>query len=354
MRLCCVALALAIAGCIAPAAGAAPVVRAAGTQLELGGRPFHVYGFNYDFNGIHPNIDYVDAPTRANRLRLRADFGEAAGLGANTIRIYLELHDFMASPTRTRPRALRSLRDILREAERAGVLLDITGNLVWHADHSPRWYEQLTEAGRWRVQARFWQAVAAVGAKSPAVLCYELTSEPAIGDADGWYAGVMIHHYVQFIVRDLHGRDPVRLARAWTRRLRDAIRSRDRRHLVTIGLLPIRDWAFDPRNVADLLDLVTIHEYPAAGEADKARRLVRYFARQGRPLLLGETFAFDRPTQEAFLLASRRWLDGTLSFYDGRAPEDVGPSPAFVDACYLQNLITYLGLRTSLRASPPR
>jgi hypothetical protein len=234
------------------------------------------------------------------------------------------------------------------------LLLDVTGNLVWHTDRSPRWYEKLSEHERWDVQARFWRAVARVGAKSPSVLCYELTSEPAIGDSDDWYTGVLVHHYVQYIARELRGRDPVRVVRSWTRRLRDAIRREDRRHMVTIGLLPVRGWAFDPRHVADLLDLVTVHQYPAAGEADEARAVVRYFARHGKPLLLGETFAMDRVTEETFLLTSRRWLDGTLSFYDGRAPEDVAARPPLVDAMYLQNLISYLGLRTSLRASEPR
>ena len=186
------------------------------------------------------------------------------------------------------------------------------------------------------------------------------------------------------------GRDAVQLARDWTRTLRDAIRSQDRSHLITIGLLPFRDCAFDPRNVADLVDLVTMHEYPAAGEggrphpagdaadgldeqalagarAAEVGRIAQeaggeverlgapikagMLAAHGRPLLLGETFAFDRPTQETFLLAARRWLDGSLSFYDGRAPEEViTTNPA--DAAYRQNLISYLGLRTSLQASP--
>jgi hypothetical protein len=98
---------------------------------------------------------------------------------------------------------------------------------------------------------------------------------------------------------------------------------------------------------------MTVHEYPTAGGADRSRELIRYFASHGRPLLLGETFAFDRPTQEPFLLSARRWLDGSLSFYDGRAPEDV----VIADPCrcrHRQNLISYLGLRTSLKASPAR
>jgi hypothetical protein len=106
------------------------------------------------------------------------------------------------------------------------------------------------------------------------------------------------------------------------------------------------------RRDPDLLDLVTIHEYPRAGDAGSSLSRIRYFASHGRPLLLGETFAFDRPTQETFLLTARGSLDGSLSFYDGRAPEDVlTTTPA--DEMYRQNLITYLGLRASLKASPP-
>jgi Cellulase (glycosyl hydrolase family 5) len=337
----------------ASSAVASPVVRAVGTRLELDKRPFHVYGFNYEFNGSHPSIDYMDRPTRPGLLRLRSDFAEAARLGANTVRIYVELHEVMAAPTSTRPRGLRALRRILREAERAGLLVDITGNLVWHIEESPAWYDALPEAARWQVQARLWRAVAAVGADRPNVLAYELTSEPVITDVDGWYGADLGHHYIQYIVRELGGRDPVQLARDWTRTLRDAIRSQDRRHLITIGLLPFRDCAFDPRNIADLVDLVTVHMYPAASDGGSALALIRYFASHGRPLLLGETFAFDRPTQETFLLAARRWLDGSLSFYDGRAPHEV-ITTAPADAAYRQNLISYLGLRTSLTASPAR
>ena len=335
-------LVLALSG--AGGATAAPVVRATGTQLTLAGKPFRVYGFNYDFNGTHPNIDYIHAPSRKRLLRLRADFAEARRMGANTIRVYLELHDFMASPTRTRPRALRALRQILREAERAGILLDVTGNLAWHADRSPEWYDALSDRSRWRVQAAFWRAVAAVGARSPNVLAYELTSEPTIGASRSWYAGLLVHHYVQYIVRDLRGRNPVVLARAWTRTLRDAIRSRDRRHLITIGLLPVHGWAFDPANVADLLDVVTVHEYPGVSDEFASIAVVRAFAAHGKPLLLGETFAYDRQTALTFLLGSRAWLAGSLSFYDGRAPDEVAATTV-PDALYRENLLTYLELR---------
>ena len=64
---CCCAIAL-LLYCGAPAsAPAASVVRAGGTRLELDKRPFRVYGFNYDFNGTHLNVDYLHRPTRSAR-----------------------------------------------------------------------------------------------------------------------------------------------------------------------------------------------------------------------------------------------------------------------------------------------
>jgi hypothetical protein len=342
----------AVALALCPGSGAAaPVVQADGDELRVDGQPFRAYGFNYEFNGAHPNLDYLAQPTRGRLRRMRADFAEAAGLGANTIRIFVELHDVMASPTRTRADVLRALRRTLAEAGAAGLMVDVTGNLAWHAEAVPAWYDRLPDAARWSVQARFWRAVAGVGARAPNILCYELTSEPVIADAPGWYTGrIADHDYVQYVVRDVAGRDPARLARAWTTLLRDAVRSRDRRHLITIGLLPFDGGPFAPANLWDLLDLITVHKYAAPGGAAGSIALIRAFAGHGRPVLLGETFAFDLPAFEDFLLGARDALDGALSFYDGRAPEDVRPTTA-VDVAYRRNLISFLGLRASLLAA---
>lgn len=100
----------------------------------------------------------------------------------------------LTSPTQTRSRTLFRLRTLLTAAERERVYLDITGNLAWRPERVPEWYEQLSERSRWQVQANFCRAVAHTAGRSPAVLCYELTSEPVIdegpdhylGDLDGW------------------------------------------------------------------------------------------------------------------------------------------------------------------------
>ena len=94
----------------AKASGAEPVVRAVGTQLMLGKQPFYVYGFNYEFNGVHPNLDYIDKPTQANLHGCARTSPRAARLGASTVRIFLELHDFVSTPTDRRDREHSSMR----------------------------------------------------------------------------------------------------------------------------------------------------------------------------------------------------------------------------------------------------
>ena len=104
---------------------------------------------------------------------------EARSLGANTLRVYLEIKAFMKGPTEPEPRTFDALSALLEKAERLRLYLDLTGNLVWRAP--PAWYDELPEQARWAVQARFWRDVARTAGSSPAVLVYELTSEPVIG-----------------------------------------------------------------------------------------------------------------------------------------------------------------------------
>ena len=334
--------------CIPARATAAPmpIVRAKGTSLVAGGRPFRAFGFNHMFQ-VHPTLDYLAEPTPAGLRRVRRDFSKARRLGANTIRVFLELPVFMTGPVRVRQAQLQALRRVITAAEHRRLYLDITGALDWHEQPSTDWFDELTERGRWRTQERFWRAVARVTRPSNAVLLYELTSEPATCDSGDWHAAEMEGHwFIQCIIRWFRGRDPDGLARAWTRRLRRAIQSVDRRHLISVGLLPLRDWPFDPRNIADLLDVVVLHEYPVDGELAESVGRVRYFASHRRPLILGETFMLssDLAAFEQFLVASSPWLDGTLSFFDGRAPEEVVVS-SLNDRMYRDNLNVFLGLR---------
>jgi hypothetical protein len=263
----------------------------------------------------------------------------------------------MDSPTEPRPRALRAFERVLRAAEEEQIYLDVTGNLAWRPDHRDAWYDLLSEQERWRVQARFWRAVAARGRPFESVLCYELTSEPFVPSkaSDSYYwGGFGGYDFGQYIVQDPAGRDGYELARDWTGRLARAVRSRDPRHPVSIGLLAITGQPFDPANVAPLLDLVIAHEYPFNGQAQRSIELMRQFAAQGKPVLLGETFElFAGPeTQREFLLGSRPYLDGYLSFFDGRRPSEVEDGNR-ADAFYEANLSHFLRLRPLLTDRSP-
>jgi hypothetical protein len=337
-------------GCVAlgspSAASGLPAVDRQGGDLVAAGDRFHVWGFNYGLGQRYPILSYFDRPTRRRLNTVVADMREARSLGANTLRVYLELKAFMDGPRRPNQRALAALAALLDRAERLHVYLDLTGNLVWRSP--PPWYDALPEQARWTVQARFWQAVARTARASPAVLVYELTSEPAIADSEDWYCGNMDGYtFVQRIVRQTSGRDPSRLARRWIRLLTRSIRAHDRRHLIGIGLLPFGG-PFGAANVADLLDVLLVHEYPEDGKAAEAVAVVREFAAHGKPVVVGETAPLlgTPDTWHSFLTRSRQFADGQLFFYDGRTAHQAGSTPA--DRWYAAALNQFLDLRSRL------
>jgi hypothetical protein len=324
----------------------APVSRDGG-DLTAGGRRFLAWGFNYGLADRYPILDYFARPTENRLRRLVADMRKARSLGANTLRVYLEIASFMRGARQPNVRALVALRALLERAERVGVYLDITGNLVWRA--APAWYDRLPERRRWAVQARFWRSVARTAAASPAVLAYELTSEPVIEESDRWYGGDFGGYtFVQRIVRRCAGRDARRLARLWIGGLRQAIRRYDSRHLIGLGLLPQTVGPFGAANVAGQLDVLMVHEYPAEGRAGEAVSVVRDFAAHRKPVILGETAPLlgTPDSWASFLRGARRHVDGYLSFYDGRAPSEVTNSEA--DSWYARMLEQFIGLRPSL------
>jgi aryl-phospho-beta-D-glucosidase BglC (GH1 family) len=108
------------------------------------------------------------------------DFQEIKALGANTVRIHLQTGKFMRSPRKPDGAALRRLARLVRLAERTGLYLDLTGLGCYHKQDVPEWYASMSEADRWCVQARFWEAVAKTCAQSPSIFCYDLMNEPVV------------------------------------------------------------------------------------------------------------------------------------------------------------------------------
>ena len=339
-----VALAL-LAWSPAASALAMPRISAHGDRLYAGGKPWQAWGMNWGVNDHAPVIAYFDHPTSANLAVLGAELRTARSMGTNSMRIYLQLGQVMATATKPRLQTLAALQRLLALAESDRIYLDITGDLVWRPARAPAWYARLSWRARWDVQARFWKAVARAAAGSPAVLCYELMSEPIVSPSQGYYYGQIGQWWFVQSIATARGARADQLARMWTRLLAQAVRSEDDRP-VTIGLLPDTSGAFAPANIAGLLDMLVVHEYPTTGNAPAAISLIRTFAASHKPVLLGETFMLDddAATQGAFLTGAAPYLVGAFEFFDGRNPMTMQAHTIY-DAVYQEGLEQFMALR---------
>lgn len=325
-----------------------PRIHVVGSRLYAGSKVWRAWGMNWGIADHQPVLTYFDNPTARNHAKLDAELDIAQRLGVNAMRIPLELGQVMRSPTQARASVLTGLARLLKLARDHHIYLDITGNLVWRPKLVPAWYDRLSEQARWQVQARFWRAVASIGKSSSAVLCYELTSEPAISDQPKYYIGDLGGYTFVQIVAHPRGRNPVQLARAWTRLLVSAVHSQDKRP-VTIGLVPDHESSFSPPNLAGLLDVLVMHEYPVTGGASTAIAIVKRFASFKKPVLIGETFvlADDAATQRAFLVGASRYVAGIFEFFDGRDPSRMRVT-TWADAFYHASLVQFIALRKTL------
>jgi hypothetical protein len=305
------------------------------------GKPFVPWGFNYDHDARGRLLeDYWDAEWAA----VEQDFAEMRALGANVVRIHLQLGKFMTGPDKPSDKALDRLAQLVTLAERQQLYLDLTGLGCYHKQDVPAWYDALAEKERWDVQARFWEAVAGRCARSPALFCYDLMNEPVVPGgrrkAGEWlgpaFAG---KHFVQFITLDPGDRARPDVARQWIRHLTAAIRKHDRRHLITVGLVP---WSLDrpgltsgfvPDKIVADLDFLAVHLYPEAGKGDEALKTLAGFA-VGKPVVIEEMFPLKCSQEELgrFIAGSRQHAAGWIGFYWGKTPDELRQSGELGDA----------------------
>jgi hypothetical protein len=311
---------------------------------------FIPWGFNYDHDERGRLIEDYWFEEWA---KVEEDFAEMKQLGANVVRVHLQLGKFMQTAETPDQKSLDQLGRLLVLAEQKGVYLDLTGLGCYHKRDVPEWYDQLAEQDRWNVQARFWEAVAARAANSPAVFCYDLMNEPVLPGGDGkrtdWlgpaFAG---KHFVQFIALETKQRPRHEIAQQWIAQLVKAIRKHDRRHLVTVGLVP---WSLDrpglssgfiPEKIAADLDFVAVHIYPEKGKLDEALDTLRGFA-VGKPVVIEEIFPLRCSAEELgqFIDASKDTAAGWIGFYWGRLPEEYRESKAIGDRITLDWLTLF-------------
>ena len=314
--------------------------------LKTSRRRFIPWGFNYDHQEGSGRLieDYWDKEWAT----IAADFGEMKQLGANIVRIHLQFGRFMRSVDTPDKHSLEQLARLVKLAERTGLYLDLTGLGCYHKKDVPPWYDKLDEARRWNAQARFWDAVAARCANSPAVFCYDLMNEPVVPGGkkkrhDWLGPGFAGGHFVQFITLETRGRPRHEIARKWIGQLVAAIRKHDRRHLITVGLVP---WSLDrpgltsgfiPDKVTGDLDFIAMHIYPQTGKIDAAMKTLNGFAAVGKPVVIEEMFPLKCSAKElsAFIDKSRPHATGWIGFYWGKTPAEYHPPKTIRDAIVL-------------------
>jgi Cellulase (glycosyl hydrolase family 5) len=298
-----------------------------GFVLTPSGKPFTPWGLNYGNSGrLIEDFWETDWPTVVE------DFKEMKDLGANVVRVHLQFGKFMEAKDRPNAKALERLGKLLQLAEDNHLYLDLTGLGCYRTADVPKWFDGLSEADRWAAQAVFWGAIAETCSKSPAVFCYDLMNEPLAGGErkpGDWYSGKPFggYDFLQWIALDMSGRDRDEVVRLWIKRLTGAIREKDRRHMITVGLLP---WVptlgymsgFVPEKVAPELDFMSVHIYPEKGKVGEAIANIKRFA-VGKPLVIEETFnlACSAAEIEDFIEKSRPIACGWMGHYDGMTIE---------------------------------
>jgi hypothetical protein len=305
------------------------------------GRRFVPWGFNYDRDHKFRLLeDYWETEWQT----VVEDFQEMKQLGANVVRVHLQLARFMDASDRLNQASLGRLGQLVKLAEETGLYLDLTGLGCYRKTDVPAWYNSLAEPERWEAQARFWEAVARCCADSPAVFCYDLMNEPIVpggkrtpGD---WLTGELGgFNYCQFISLDPAGRSRPEMARRWVAQLAAAIRKHDQRHLNTVGLLPNSlegsAWSsgFVPRTIADSLDFICVHLYPKTGKLKNDLNLLQGFG-VGKPVVIEETFLLSCTASELrqFIEGSRKYAAGWIGFYWGQTPAQLSQSTSIGDS----------------------
>ncbi len=313
------------------------------------GKRFIVWGVNYDHDGPGRLMeDYWHEEWST----VVEDFKEIKELGANVVRIHLQLPKFMSSRETPNQQNLDQLARLVKLAEELGLYLDVTGLGCYHKQDVPPWYDELDEQARWEVQARFWQAVAEVCRDSPAIFCYDLMNEPILGGGENpgeWLAGSLgDKHFVQRITLDAAGRTREEIAAAWVKTLTSAIREIDNRHLVTVGVIP---WAqifkgakplFYAPGVGDSLDFVSVHFYPKKGEHEHTLAALKVYD-IGKPLVIEEIFPLQAGLEETdkFIEASREFTDGWISFYWGTTIDEYAADKTIAGAMMREWLVYF-------------
>src|SRR4029079_4443995 len=127
-----------------------------------------------------------------------------------------------------------------------------------------------------------------------------------------------------------NGRERSAIARQWTSQLAAAVRKRDPRHLVTVGLVP---WSLGgpgltsgviPDRIAGDLDFIAVHLYPESGKIEEAIETLKGFAEVQKPVVIEEIFPLRCSAAElsSFIDESKQHPTGWIGFYWGQTADE--------------------------------
>lgn len=326
--------------------------------FETAGKAWRPWGFNYDHDHEGRLIeDYWDKEWD----KVEGDFEEMRDMGVNVVRIHLQVGKFLDGPEAPNQKTLTKLRQLCDLGRKTGLRLNLTGLGCYHKRDVPVWYDQLDEKGRWAAQATFWKSIAREIRDEPVVFCLDLMNEPVVPGgkrkpADWLGPPFGDKHFVQVITLDQASRPRPEIAKAWIDYLVREIRTIDKKHLITVGLV---DWSLDrpgltsgfiPEKTCQSLDFLSVHLYPKRGKLAEAHQTLKGF-QVGKPLVLEETFALECPARELgeFLKAADGDLAGVTSFYWGKPLSELKKSKSFGDAFLRDWLEVFLPLNPNAK-----
>ncbi len=300
---------------------------------ENTGKRFTPVGFNYDHDEFFRLLeDYWHDEWE----KVEKDFTDMRALGANVIRIHLQLGKFFLSPDTLNEREFLQLDRLIHLARMQGLYLDLVGLGCYHSWDVPDWYVAMDHRARWDVQAFFWENMAKRYAGETAIFCFDLMNEPVVPgkkrEAGAWlgaeYAGKT---YIQFITLDGTRELREKTACDWLQHLTRPIRCHDAKRLITVGLV---DWSlpsssiksgFFPKKILPYVDFISAHLYPESGKLEEMIKILNGFC-VGRPLVIDETFHLKCSVeeQEWFLEKASSKARGFCTFYTDYLPEPFG------------------------------
>lgn len=318
-----------------------------GSSFTDGSLPFTPWGLNYTHTDPTGLIeDRWDQESTWSTID--EDFKEMKSFGMNIVRIHLQTHNYLESPSEVKEESITQLLRLVDIAEKYGLYLDVTGLASYRKSDDPSWYRNLDETGRWTAHETFWKAIAEALTGKDVIFAYNLMNEPVsvIGTETDWLPGDGFggFHFVQRISLDSNGRPAVQIMRDWMDKLSDAIRIHDSTTPITVGFLPLGT----PTVYSDHITFISAHLYPRADDITDAQDFIDR-NQSGTPLLLEETSTLYMGAEELgdFLVENLEAgkIAGVISHYDGKTLAEKAASSTIQDAVRKAWLEQFISIR---------